>query len=399
MMIILRMFIMVCSACILVLPAGCAIFPKDKMIGSSTDYNVVVEKAQNNMILINIVRASKRYPMYFTNFKQLRGSMAYNFSTGSITVPFGGPGDATSYSVAPTISYSTNPSFDLNVLDDKEFLQGMTTSVSLEMIDFYLKHGWPDLMLWNLLIDSIEPSADGKLRNYPLDVNDFNKFQEKLVKMFTQEKCSIESLETFDVIGPEIKESALSVERLIDIGKAGLKLSPVKDAKGAIVSYQLETQAKKNYQLRCEDAKSSYRLNSREGAPTGSVLRGTVYLRSPEAILYYLGEILRAEEMGFVPRIDISSTYCKNKPVPLFLVAKKDKDSSVWEIADKENAYIEVGYDGDKYAIPRWKEADSKDECLADRSMHVMSLISLIISTQRIRENVPATGVVTVIGR
>ena len=154
----LRMVIMICGISLFVLPTGCAVFPKDKMIGSSTDYNVVVEKAQNDMILINIVRASKRYPMYFTNFKQLRGSMSYNFATGSITVPFGkvglgGSGAATSYSIAPTISYSTNPSFDLNVLDDKEFLQGMTTSVSLEMIDFYLKQGWPDLMLWNLFID------------------------------------------------------------------------------------------------------------------------------------------------------------------------------------------------------------------------------------------------------
>jgi hypothetical protein len=374
------------------------------MIGSSTDYNVVVEKAQNDMILINIVRASKRYPMYFTNFKQLRGSMSYNFSTGSLTVPFGkfglgGPGETTSYALAPSISYSTNPSFDLNVLDDKEFLQGMTTSVSLEMVDFYLKQGWPDLMLWNLFIDSIETTDEGKFRNYPLDENEFHKFQDKLAKMLTQEQCRIDSHETFDVIGPEIKENALSVERLIDIGKAGLKLAPVKNEKGTVVAYQLRTQARKKYRLSCEANKSSYLLNSKEGEPADSRMQGTIYLRSPEAMLYYLGEIMRAEEKGFVPRMDISSTYCNNKPVPLFLAAKKDKESSVWEIAEKENAYVSVDYDGDKYEIPRWKEADPKDECLADRSMHVMSFISLIVATQRLKENVPATGVVSVIGR
>src|SRR5512147_3101575 len=117
MMIILRAVIVLCSMGFFVLSTGCAVFPKDKMIGSSTDYNVVIEKAQNDMILMNIVRASKRYPMYFTNFKQLRGSMSYNFSTGGITAPFGkfglgAPGEATSYSIAPSISYSTNPSFD-----------------------------------------------------------------------------------------------------------------------------------------------------------------------------------------------------------------------------------------------------------------------------------------------
>ena len=77
-------------------------------------------------------------------------------------------------------------------------------------------------------------------------------------------------------------------------------------------------------------------------------------------MLYYLGEIMRAEEKGFVPRIDISTIYCKNKPVPLFLIAKKDKENAVWKIAEKENAYVGVDYDGDKYEIPRWKEADRK---------------------------------------
>jgi hypothetical protein len=322
------MVIVICSISLLVLPAGCAVFPKDKMISSSTDYNVVVEKAQNDMILMNIVRASKRYPMYFTNFRQLRGNMSYNFASGSITVPFGkvglgGPGEATSYSIAPTISYSTNPSFDLNVLDDKEFLQGMTTSVSLELIDFYLNQGWPDLMLWNLFIAGIETS-DGKLRNYPPDEKEFNKFQDKLIAMFTQEKCRIQSQETFDVIGPEIRESALSVERLVDIGKAGLKLAPVKNEKGAVVSYQLQTQAKKTYRFICgsEEHKSSYLLHSGEGAPSDSPLRGSIYLRSPEAMLYYLGEIMRAEENGFVPRMDIATANCRNKPVP-FSYSKK----------------------------------------------------------------------------
>src|SRR5512146_243264 len=105
MMINLRAVIVICGISLLVQQAGCAVFPKDKMIGSSTDYNVVVEKAQNDMIVINIARASKRYPMYFTNFKQLRGSMSNDFATGGMTAPFGkvglgGPGEATSYSIA-----------------------------------------------------------------------------------------------------------------------------------------------------------------------------------------------------------------------------------------------------------------------------------------------------------
>ena len=69
--------------------------------------------------------------------------------------------------------------------------------------------------------------------------------------------------------GLKSRKAPLSVERLIDIGKAGLKLAPVKNEKGAVVSYQLQTQAKKTYRFICgsEERKSSYLLHSGEGAP------------------------------------------------------------------------------------------------------------------------------------
>src|SRR6185369_1884388 len=106
--------------------AGCSMLPKEKISSSTTDYNLVVEKVQNEMLLLNIVRASKRRPMYFTGFNLLRGSLSYNFQTG-ITIPFGkiGTGLDGAYSIAPSVSYSTNPSFDLAVWDSKEFTAGI----------------------------------------------------------------------------------------------------------------------------------------------------------------------------------------------------------------------------------------------------------------------------------
>ena len=148
---------------------------------------------------------------------------------------------------------------------------------------------------------SIETTADGKLRNYPLDENEFNKFQDKLTNMLTQEKCRIESQETFDVIGPEIKESALSLERLIDIGKAGLKLAPVKNEKGVVVSYQLETQAKKKYHFSCgsEDNRSSYLLNSKEGEPADSRTARHYLFKVPgsDAVLFRRNNARRRERV------------------------------------------------------------------------------------------------------
>src|SRR6185369_7960080 len=134
--------------------AGCSMLPKEKISSSTTDYNLVVEKVQNEMLLLNIVRASKRRPMYFTGFNLLRGSLSYNFQTGNMSIPFGqiGTGFDGSYSIAPNVSYSTSPSFDLAVWDSKEFTAGMMTPVTMDTVYYYLVSlGWPKEVLLHLL--------------------------------------------------------------------------------------------------------------------------------------------------------------------------------------------------------------------------------------------------------
>jgi hypothetical protein len=81
----------------------------------------------------------------------------------------------------------------------------------------------------------------------------------------------------------------------------------------------------------------------------------------------------------------------KCKPVKnrLFYARKKrDKD---------KKPYVSVNYEGTTYVIP--ETHDTKDGCCTDRSMHVLSLVSLLIGQQKKSELVPTTGVVSVIGR
>jgi hypothetical protein len=125
----------------------------------------------------------------------------------------------------------------------------------------------------------------------------------------------------------------------------------------------------------------SYPLNSDNRQPNIKI-----YLRSPEAILYYLGEILRAEaETEYMPKVMV----CDSKPpVPLFIVRKS---------TEKDKAYsVGVDYESTKYVIPN---SDSNEGCRIDRSMHVLSLVSQLIGQQKSNEHIPVTGVVNVVGR
>ena len=191
--------------------SGCAMLQKEQLAVTTMDYNLLVEKAENEMLLLNIIRASKRHPMYFTDFNLLRGNLSYSFQTGSITIPFGkiGAGLDGSYSVAPSIGFSSNPSFDLAVLDSQEFMRGILTPVAMETIDYYWQSGWPKEMLLHLFVDKIEIStAEGKSRlfdNEPDKPDAFRDFQEEVRKLTN---CKLEKRYITDMpspIGPTIE--------------------------------------------------------------------------------------------------------------------------------------------------------------------------------------------------
>jgi hypothetical protein len=364
---------------LLYLLIGCAMFPRERMASTASDYNIVVEKAQNQMLLLNIVRASRRYPMYFTSFNALRGNMSYDFSTGSISIPFGsiGTGFNGAYTVAPNVRYSSNPNFDLTVLDAQEFTRGIMTPVAMCTIDYYWKSGWPKELLQHLFIERIEIDKSEPLDNYPLDKEKFKKFQKGLRELTcdvgSKEHESI-SIKTKQEVGPK---------ELIEAQKAGFEFISGKD--GDENWYQLKLK-QSEYIMECTNKDDSAKMATTKSKP-GDEKIGRIYLRSPEAILYYLGELVRAETEGdFVPKVKV----CKlEKEVPLFLIHKSTGTDS--------DAVVSVDFEGFKYSIPR--DPLFADRCSADRTMQVLSLISQLIGQQKKIEQVPVTGVVNVIGR
>jgi hypothetical protein len=378
--------------------AGCAMLPKERIASSTTDYNLVVEKVQNEMLLLNVVRASKRRPMYFTGFNLLRGSMSYSFDTGNMTVPFGkiGTGLNGAYSLAPSVSYSASPSFDLIVWDTKEFTAGIMTPVTMDTVYYYLMNlGWPKELLLHLLVERMEMYNDGTISatydNNPGNKAKFESFQAKLRDLL---KCKFVIRERYEPIGPKLQAKELTdLQQLMEIHKAGLKLNSVTE--GNNEWYQLSSK-KTDYFYSCNAEDKSEGNTYRIADGKGHNLPGNdakqeyrIFLRSPEGILYYLGEILRAEvDKGYVPMIEV----CESRPpVPLFVVNKS---------SDKDNLpVVSVDYEGSKYSIPGNLATDPADGCSGDRSMQVLTFVSQLIAGQKAGMNVPVTGAVTAVGR
>jgi hypothetical protein len=352
---------------------------KEGISRSATEYNLVAEKAGNEMLLLNIVRASKRRPMYFTSFGKLTGSMTFAIGTGGINIPFGkiGTGLNGSYSIAPTAGYTNSPLFDVAVLDTQEFTRGIMTPVPMTTIGYYRSQGWPKEMLLHLFIRRIDiRDQEGKVLeeyvNYPGDPDLFVEFQKEI------KKWDIVQVDNVTKIGEVDANEASKMQNLIEVQKAGLTLRPGK--------------TKDKTELYSSQPTFAITLQKKGREVPFDELRGTIYFRSPHAMLYYLGEIVRAENKtgnANIAMINISHDPSATSSARLFYAREATNN----DIAP----CVSVDYEGTKYVIP--EAPDTEKGCRGDRSMQVLSLVSQLIGLQKKSGEVPATGVVSVIGR
>lgn len=369
---------------------GCATIEKDNIINTSTQFNLAVEKAQNEMLLLNIVRASKRHPMYITTLTNIKGSVSYGLQTGSINIPFAkfgkGPSSNGLYSLAPNASYATNPLFDIAPLSTKEFVRGFLSPISPETVYDYWQQGWPREMVLYLFVRGIK-YKDRYDRNCPT-ADSFQNFQ-ATIKDIVAKECQLEKKDADEAIGPELKKKVLSadVKNLVEIQKAGLKLVP-----GEHDTYQLKA-PKTDYFINCRTKTFQLWVDTKPPKDDSGRLRKSttepfeMYLRSPEEILYYLGEIMRYHEKKKQLALK-DSEKCEDMDI-LFSARKATEEDT--------NPSVTVDYEGTKYVIPQ--SPLFEDKCPDDRSMHVLSLVSLLISKQQSAAEIPPpTGVVTTIG-
>jgi hypothetical protein len=113
----------------------------------------------------------------------------------------------------------------------------------------------------------------------------------------------------------------------------------------------------------------------------------TTSFRSPEAMLYYLGELARVQSRkvdSYVPKIAYRDADDGSaNTVPLFVLNRGKSVGS-------ENAAA-VEYDGDTYAIPAGDEGG--------QSMHALSLVNQLIDLQKKATDLPTTNTVRIIGQ
>ena len=132
--------------------AGCSF--SDQIAQHAVAYNKSVARSENEMLLLNIIRASKQRPMYFTRVSELSGAFEGNLST-SLEVPFGQ--DAMEkFTSMFSLSGASKPTYSVEVLDSKEFYNGFLKPIDLDTFALFVASGWPMRTLVNALVEEAE---------------------------------------------------------------------------------------------------------------------------------------------------------------------------------------------------------------------------------------------------
>jgi hypothetical protein len=414
------------------------------LTSDAVSYNRSVEDVSNKTLLHNVLRAADREPLHFTELAKITGTIAATFGV-NFEFPFDGPLDE--FSSAPSTSLRVGPTYDVAPLNAKEFMSGIMTPASPELFAYYWDQGWPEEMLLYLFVREVK-LGDGAepIVNYPAERAKFLAYvgfvkcavdgETKLTTRTTTKRVSplYTSVPADAVIAArkekiELKEgpkgrwafyvSSEKIDFQFSCPELERPKSPTADEAivwATIARLQaLSEKAKSKADEELDSAPRTITANEEarlleqrdKGFFDGSFLREpgpdpdpseaparrkspkgdeeTHYLlRSPEAMIYYLGELTREQlHSSDFPMPQIKTRWRQNDELwPLFVVKQGAGHSSD----------VSVFRDGKRYYIPRGPgEATGS-------SMNCFALITQLLGLHKSRDTLPTTQTVIGVG-
>lgn len=407
------------------LGSGCTTHSYQPLATQAVNFNLTVEQAQNEMLLLNVIRAKDRLPMYLTAISSLNGNLSTSVEAG-LGGSYSAVKDAKKVitrGLTPSIkgSVARNPNFTLAVLDGEKFTRGFLKPIDKRIVAYLWDQGWPPELLLYLLVQRVETKEGGGdldvTRNYPPDRAQFEKFG-RWVTEFLAEGPTLVTAKVSDDIGPPlVGATAETLGDLVAAVKEGLVVTDVQDPNRPIrlrrsrVEYCFNRDGGKD----CRDPQGERRAPKDDGAQTAEQTAGTlrsyggaattIVLRSPEGILYYLGELMRVanrQDDPYVPHVCIQG---RSEPLFVALPEGKCDDAFVrarsawgdWMIP-KSTRRGGACQGGDGTLALTTPTTQTAVPCDPGRSMQAFRLLSQLISLQKSAEELPSPALVRVIG-
>lgn len=374
--------------------AGCA----TPIARSVVEANLAQEQAANQLLLLNIARAHERMPMHFSQIGQIRtapGGWGLGVPGLGLELPFGGAAER-----KYTLSASNDGAspVDVSALTSQEFMRGITTPVTPETLGHFINQGWSKPLLMHVLFESVTWSDGKVLQNNP-GASGYAEFRD-FVEQASACELALDSTSSTSYLSSA--QPAVSVRDGVRAATAKLDIVPVTRtgevderapknndhfrlaaaSKDAVLKLRPPPTGSDAQRIKdCSKSPALVRLVSRasKGAADGT----SVVLRSPQAALFYLGQLSHAQNNGWYAEGAKTALPHQSHDKPLLDIrVAGGKRATLFDMSnrgDVSTPAVVVPYADQTFAVPRYAADPTKPQ---DRSVSVLALMQLILGLQ-----------------
>lgn len=370
--------------------SGCAFTPQLSRV--AVDHNRMVAQSADELTLLNIVRASRRYPLHFTTVTEVQGNARLAVNAG-VEVTLAPGADPVTPSAGAGLS--TNPNFRATVLATDEFQRGIQAPIPSELVAYYLDEGWRDEQLMALMVERVEAYADPQdtvpafsIVNDPHSDSDFARLlcTHGLASVPTSSSVPlaqfsdlIDIAKVSDNATPTADRRAEITELLDLISNNGVKLTgDMLVIEGSANSVRISALSR----TRCKGVKADEKLADYTLRPR---------FRSTLGLVYFLGEYVRlSDERGIDAVYQVPSCYEDCSPQRLLTRPVIDLRKGAGD------ALISTEFRGTRYFIGAGEEAtDPLSGQARARSLQVVALVQQLVNLQKSADTLPASLSIT----
>ena len=316
--------------------------------------NKSVGTSRNEAILLNIVRASRNEPMYFTSLPSVTGQGNMSLSTGLPTITFG-PGQTVAqkqFTFTNSLYNSATSTFDVGVLESNGFYDGLLRPINLPEANLILHQGFSRALVFSLLVDKVRITSGGnveEIRNAPTEPDEFRRFEQYLY-LAVYYGLTVEVAR-----GPDGKtEGRLCFDQALagPEQKAFVRTSPIQCTHGPDTRGWPRTRPELAFII--------------DGKPQSIEINA----RSPNQIFQYLGSLVGPASAGHT--VTLYGDQPGTTQGPLVVVTTDPR----------ANCFARVTYEGTTYCVP---------DVGSDNTKRIFQILNQILALNTSPEDIPPT--------
>lgn len=142
--------------------SGCSLGPK-ALKGNRLDYNMSIQKSNNEELLINLVRAKYYEPLFFLQVGSISSSFSYSVNAALAGTIYSNRSDIFENSMSPSIGagYGEKPTITYTPIQGEQAVKQLMEEINLDRFLLLTRAGWSiDSLMWTMV------HRIGELNNY-----------------------------------------------------------------------------------------------------------------------------------------------------------------------------------------------------------------------------------------